>query len=51
MARLTASLNSSFLINVFKVKFTETFLSFAYLIASFKFSVVKFVAFALALKE
>ena len=51
IARLTASSNSSFFINVFNAKCTETFLNLAYLIASNNSSLLKFVALALALKD
>ena len=49
-AKEIASFNSFSFNKVFKVKFTFTFLNFAYSIASFKFSLLKFVALALALK-
>ena len=46
-----ADSNSSFLINVFRARWTFTFLNFAYFIASFNSWESKLVAFALALKE
>lgn len=50
-ARETASLNSSFLIKVFKARWTETFLNLAYFIASNNSVLSKLVAFARALKD
>ena len=43
--------NSSFFINMFRVKFVLTFLSFAYSIAFFSSSLLKFLLFILALNS
>lgn len=51
LARFMLSSNSSFLINVFKVKLVFTFLSFAYSIAFCNSSSLKLLAEALALNK